>query len=58
MLGKSVCKNISRDILDRLDFILPVPETGKTYAQGISAYTSIPYIEALYKKVGVGRSFE
>ena len=58
LLGKSVCKNISRDILDRLDFILPVPETGKTYAQGISAYTSIPYIEALYKKVEVGRSFD
>lgn len=58
LLGKSVCKNISKDILDRLDFILPVPETGKTYAQGISAYTSIPYIEALYKKVEVGRSFD
>ena len=58
LLGKSLSQNINRDTLSKLDLILPVPETGKAYAQGISAYTSIPYVEALYKKVEVGRSFD
>lgn len=58
LLGKSLCESISKKIIKELDLILPVPETGKTYAQGISSFSSIPYVEALYKKADIGRSFD
>lgn len=57
-LGCSLAKNVSKEIQDEIDIIVPVPETGKYYAQGLSNSLSKPYVEALYKKSEIGRSFD
>ena len=57
-LGTCLGKNINNKICDEIDIIVPVPETGKTYAQGISSSISKPYVEALYKKTEIGRSLD
>lgn len=58
LLGYTLSTSIDKEIIDEIDIILPVPETGKTYAQGIASSISKPYVEALYKKAEVGRSFD
>jgi len=57
-LGKSLCKKIPFSIREKLDMIIPVPETGKYYAQGLASELNKNYVEAIYKKVEVGRSFD
>jgi len=57
-LGFSLKENIPKKIIDELEYIIPVPETGKYYAQGLSHALNVPYLEALYKKSEVGRSFD
>lgn len=58
LLGRSLSESIDKNTIDDLDYIIPVPETGKTYAQGISSSLNKPYVEALYKKAEIGRSFD
>lgn len=57
-LGFSLGRNIPDDIKNEIDIIVPVPETGKYYAQGLSKYIEKPYVEAFYKKTETGRSFD
>ena len=57
-LGCSLAKSVSKELLDDIDIIVPVPETGKYYAQGLSNSINKPYVEALYKKSEIGRSFD
>jgi amidophosphoribosyltransferase len=57
-LGASLASVIPEDIVERLDLIVPVPETGKYYAQGLAAKLKLPYGEAFYKKNEIGRSFD
>lgn len=58
LLGDTLSTSIKKEIIGEIDLILPVPETGKTYAQGLASSISKPYVEALYKKAEVGRSFD
>lgn len=57
-LGRQLAKAIPNDIKDIIDFISPVPETGKYYAQGLAAALNVPYIESLTKVKDIGRSFD
>jgi adenine/guanine phosphoribosyltransferase-like PRPP-binding protein len=57
-LGASLASIIPKDIKEKLDLIVPVPETGKYYAQGLASKLKIPYGEAFYKKNEIGRSFD
>jgi amidophosphoribosyltransferase len=57
-LGCSLEKNIPKDIIDELDAIIPIPETGKYYAQGLSYILNKPYLEVFYKQSEIGRSFD
>lgn len=57
-LGATLANVIPENIKDKLDLIVPVPETGKYYAQGLAAKLKIPYGEAIYKKNEIGRSFD
>jgi adenine/guanine phosphoribosyltransferase-like PRPP-binding protein len=57
-LGSNLTSVIPSDVLKDLDLIIPIPETGKYYAQGLSYKTNIPYVEAFYKKSEIGRSFD
>ncbi len=57
-LGESLKHSIPDNIINQLDAIVPIPETGKYYAQGLSHSISKPYIEAFYKQSEIGRSFD
>ena len=57
-LGALLKNQIPTDVLDTIDAVVPVPETGKYYAQGLAMESNKPYLEALFKKTDVGRSFD
>ena len=57
-LGKSLSSSIPFSITNKLDFICPVPDTGKYYAQGLASALKLPYIEAIIKARNIGRSFD
>ena len=57
-LGRSLAENIPDSIKNELDIIVPIPETGKYYAQGIADFMKKPYVEAFFKKTDIGRSFD
>jgi amidophosphoribosyltransferase len=57
-MGVQLYWQIPENVLEKLHFIIPVPETGKYYAQGFASASKLPYIEALYKQKEIGRSFD
>jgi len=57
-LGVELANSIPNDVKRLLDFICPVPETGKYYAQGLARALGLPYIETLIKAKDIGRSFD
>jgi len=57
-LGKDLCDSVPFDVMEQIDCIVPVPETGKYYAQGLANASKKPYIEAFYKKQDIGRSYD
>ena len=57
-LGAGLAKVIPENVKKKLDLIVPVPETGKYYAQGLSNELSIPYAEAFIKRKEIGRSLD
>jgi len=57
-LGSLLKTNIPQNVIDHLDVIVPIPETGKYYAQGLAHSLNKPYIEAFYKQSEIGRSFD
>lgn len=52
-LGKNLAKTYSSDA----DIIVPVPDTGRPAAEGISRETGIPVAEGLIKNRYIGRTF-
>jgi adenine/guanine phosphoribosyltransferase-like PRPP-binding protein len=48
-LGDALARCIPREVSSGVDLIIPVPETGKTYAQGLAKGLGLPYLEAIYK---------
>lgn len=57
-LGQTLKSSIPNEVIAELDVIVPIPETGKYYAQGLSYELNKPYLEAFYKQSEVGRSFD
>lgn len=57
-LGTHLAQSIPNDIKGIIDFISPVPETGKYYAQGLAKALNVPYLESLIKAKDIGRSFD
>jgi amidophosphoribosyltransferase len=57
-MGSILFGQVPDDIAKKLQLIIPVPETGKYYAQGFAAASKISYVEALYKRTDMGRSFD
>ena len=48
-LGMSLARSIPREVADDVQMIVPVPETGKLYAQGVAEGLGVPYVEAIFK---------
>lgn len=57
-LGKDLYDSVPPDVMKQIDCFIPVPETGKYYAQGLANASKKPYIEAFYKKQDIGRSYD
>jgi len=57
-MGLNLFRQIPNEVVKKLQYIIPVPETGKYYAQGFASAAKVPYIEALYKRKDIGRSFD
>lgn len=57
-LGIALKKSIPLSVIKKIDAIVPIPETGKYYAQGLAYSLNKTYLEAFYKKTEVGRSFD
>lgn len=57
-LGKKLAEGIPQEVIDRVDYIVPVPKTGLYYAMGLSHELGIPYIQALSKDTNEIRSFQ
>jgi hypothetical protein len=57
-LGKSLASSLPKDIQDQIDIVVPVPETGKYYAQGLSNQLNKKYVEGFYKNEKKGRGFD
>ena len=56
-LGKKLGKEIDKNILSELDYIVPVPSSGLFYAMGLAEETGIPYMQGLVKSETTARSF-
>jgi len=57
-LGEKLANSFDKEIISKIDFIVPVPETGLYYAMGLSKKLGIPYLEALLKDTNEIRSFQ
>jgi len=57
-MGIELFKEIPENITKKLELVVPVPETGKYYAQGFSLISKVPYVEAIFKRQDMGRSFD
>ncbi|MDO4189772.1 MAG: phosphoribosyltransferase family protein [Lachnospiraceae bacterium] len=56
-LGEALAKTIPESVVERLDYISPVPNTGAYYAMGLSSKMQVPYKQVLIKKDVNERSF-
>lgn len=57
-LGESLKNSIPEEIVKKIDLIVPIPETGKYYAQGLAQALNKIYAEPFFKKNEIGRSFD
>lgn len=57
-LGKQLAMSIKSEIVAKIDYVVPVPQTGMYYAMGVAMQIEKPYIQALQKDTGDIRSFE
>lgn len=56
-LGKMLGQEVNKEILESLDYIVPIPSSGLYYAMGMSQATGIPYLQGLVKTDTEARSF-
>ena len=56
-LGNALSRSIPREVVAGANMVLPVPETGRIYAQGLAKTLGLPYVEAIYKS-DLMRSFD
>jgi len=57
-MGISLFDQIPKEVVKLIDYVVPVPETGKYYAQGFAKAAKVPYVEAIFKQSNSGRSFD
>lgn len=55
--GKKLGKLLDKKIIDKIDYVVPVPNTGIFYAMGFSEAIQKPYLQAIEAKKQANRSF-
>ncbi len=56
-LGKKLAEKIPEEVINDIDFVVPVPDTSRTAALAISQTLKIPMREGLIKNRYIGRTF-
>lgn len=57
-MGAKLAKHLSADEINEIDIVVPVPETGKYYAQGLARHIGKPFIEAIVRNQNMGRGLQ
>lgn len=57
-MGEALAMQCNKRMLEKIDYIVPVPNSGNFYAVGFSKATGIPYLPALSKVDVSERAFE
>ena len=57
-LGQCLATYIDKSLINRIDYVVPVPETGIYYAIGLAESLKKPYMQALSKQNNAMRSFQ
>ncbi|MCM1498994.1 MAG: hypothetical protein NC124_11070 [Clostridium sp.] len=57
-LGRRLASSIPKSVIDEIDFVSPVPNTGTYYAMGLAEGISKPYIQGIMKTLTEERSFQ
>nr|WP_302141818.1 sugar nucleotide-binding protein [uncultured Schaedlerella sp.] len=57
-LGKKLASVLPEDIVKKVDYIVPIPNSGLYYAMGLAEELKVPYLQALIKPDTLTRSFQ
>jgi amidophosphoribosyltransferase len=57
-MGAKLAKHLSVESINSIDIVVPVPETGKYYAQGLAKVISKPFVEAIFRNQNMGRGLQ
>ncbi len=57
-LGKNLGKSLPAEIVNKIDYVVPVPSSGLYYAMGVAKEIKVPYLQALIKNDTRARSFQ
>lgn len=57
-LGENLSRFIPDEIVEEIDYVVPVPKTGLYYAMGLACGLKIPYLQGLLKDNTFDRSFQ
>jgi len=57
-LGKSIGRSIPEDVVEDIDCVMPIPNSGLYYAMGLADAIKKPYLQALVKPDSYVRSFQ
>ena len=57
-MGAKLAKHLSAEEINDIDIVVPVPETGKYYAQGLARHIGKPFIEAIVRNQSMGRGLQ
>ena len=57
-MGESLLESIPIEERAQIDIVVPIPETGKYYAQGLASALGVPYVEGISRNSDIGRSFD
>lgn len=57
-LGKKLAFSLPEKIVQKVDYVVPIPNSGLYYAMGLAEQLKIPYLQALIKPDTLTRSFQ
>lgn len=57
-MGSKLATHLTAASIDNIDIVIPVPETGKYYAQGLASAIGKPFIEAIVRNQNMGRGLQ
>jgi dTDP-4-dehydrorhamnose reductase len=57
-LGKKLAFSLPEEIIQKIDYVVPIPNSGLYYAMGLAEQIKVPYLQALVKPDTLTRSFQ